>query len=108
MSVDSSSSGISRNSSALVMPNDKTRPDPSRKTFRESSQSRNRQDLIGRELRRLFSDVVNEPLPDAFQELLNQIDADRDGRARGEPPDEDPAPLTAPPTANGRQKKGRS
>lgn len=100
MSVDSSSSGISRNSSALVMPNDKTRPDPSRKPFRESSQSRNRQDLIGRELRRLFSDVVNEPLPDAFQDLLSQIDADRDGR---EPPDADPAP----PTANGGQKKDR-
>lgn len=105
MSVDSSSSssGISRNSSALVMPNDKTRPDPSRKPFRESSQSRNRQDLIGRELRRLFSDVVNEPLPDAFQDLLSQIDAERDNRSPDEPPRKDKAPLTA----NGGQKKDR-
>ena len=48
-----------------------------RKPFRQSSQSKGRQDLIGRELRRLFSDVVNEPLPDTFKDLLKQIEEER-------------------------------
>ncbi len=57
-----------------------------RKPFRQSNRSKGRQDLIGRELRRLFSDVVNEPLPDAFQDLLKQIDEDQD--TGGGPQDE--------------------
>ena len=35
---------------------------------------RARQRAIGRELRRLFDDVVREPLPDEFLDLLTQID----------------------------------
>lgn len=35
---------------------------------------RARQRAIGRELRRLFEDVVREPLPEEFLDLLAQID----------------------------------
>jgi hypothetical protein len=60
---------------SVTMSKDSQRPTPTaRKPFRQSSRSKGRQDLIGRELRRMFSDVVNEPLPDAFQDLLKQID----------------------------------
>lgn len=63
---------------SVTMSKDSQRPAPTaRKPFRQSSRSKGRQDLIGRELRRMFSDVVNEPLPDAFQDLLKQIDEEQ-------------------------------
>lgn len=63
---------------SVSMSKDSQRPAPTaRKPFRQSSRSKGRQDLIGRELRRMFSDVVNEPLPDAFQDLLKQIDEEK-------------------------------
>jgi len=70
------------------MSKDSERPTPpARKPFRQSSRSKGRQDLIGRELRRMFSDVVNEPLPDAFQDLLRQIDEERPaGETRDDAP----------------------
>lgn len=47
-----------------------------------------RQRAIGRELRRMFDDVVKEPVPDDFLSLLRQIDEkadDRDTDEREEP-----------------------
>lgn len=47
-----------------------------------------RQRAIGRELRRMFDDVVKEPVPDDFLSLLQQIDEkadDRDTDEREEP-----------------------
>jgi len=35
---------------------------------------RARQRVIGRELRRIYDGVVNEPIPDEFLDLLRQID----------------------------------
>lgn len=35
---------------------------------------RARQRAIGRELRRMYDDVAQEPIPDEFMELLRQID----------------------------------
>jgi hypothetical protein len=35
---------------------------------------RARQRAIGRELRRMYDDVAQEPVPDDFMELLRQID----------------------------------
>lgn len=35
---------------------------------------RARQRAIGRELRRMFDGVVNEPVPDDFMDLLHKID----------------------------------
>jgi hypothetical protein len=35
---------------------------------------RARQRAIGRELRRMYDGVVNEPVPDEFMELLRRID----------------------------------
>lgn len=62
---------------SVTMSKDSQRPTPAaRKPFRHTTRSKGRQDLIGRELRRLFSDVVNEPLPDAFEDLLRQIDGE--------------------------------
>ena len=37
--------------------------------------ARARQRAIGRELRRMFDEVVQEPIPDDFVELLKKIDA---------------------------------
>jgi hypothetical protein len=37
--------------------------------------ARARQRAIGRELRRMFDEVVQEPVPDDFLDLLKQIDA---------------------------------
>ena len=37
--------------------------------------ARARQRAIGRELRRLYDEIVQEPIPDDFVDLLKQIDA---------------------------------
>jgi anti-sigma factor RsiW len=39
---------------------------------------RARQRAIGRELRRIFDGVVNEPVPDDFMDLLRKIDESGD------------------------------
>lgn len=41
--------------------------------------ARARQRAIGRELRRMFDEVVQEPVPEDFLELLKKIDARKDG-----------------------------
>ncbi len=41
--------------------------------------ARERQRVIGRELRRMYNDVVNEPIPDDFYELLQKIDNSETG-----------------------------
>ena len=40
----------------------------------ETIAARARQRAIGRELRRMFDDVVQEPVPDDFLDLLKKID----------------------------------
>lgn len=37
--------------------------------------ARTRQKALGRELRRMYDEVVNEPVPDEFTELLRKIDS---------------------------------
>ncbi len=37
--------------------------------------ARARQRAIGRELRRMYDEIVQEPIPDDFMELLKKIDA---------------------------------
>ena len=39
---------------------------------------RARQRAIGRELRRMYDDVAQEPIPDEFMELLRKIDENDD------------------------------
>ena len=39
---------------------------------------RARQRAIGRELRRMYDDVAQEPIPDEFMELLRKIDENED------------------------------
>ena len=41
---------------------------------------RARQRAIGRELRRLYDEVAQEPVPDEFLDLLRQIDEASDGK----------------------------
>jgi hypothetical protein len=41
---------------------------------------RARQRAIGRELRRMYDDVAQEPVPDDFMDLLRQIDESNDGK----------------------------
>lgn len=40
---------------------------------------RARQQVIGRELRRLYDSVVQEPVPDEFMELLRKMDTPDEG-----------------------------
>lgn len=40
---------------------------------------RARQRAIGRELRRIYDGVVNEPVPDDFMDLLRKMDDDGEG-----------------------------
>ena len=40
--------------------------------------ARARQRVIGRELRRMYDEIVQEPVPDDFIALLKQIDDNRD------------------------------
>ena len=41
---------------------------------------RARQRAIGRELRRMYDDVAQEPVPDDFMDLLKQIDEAAEGK----------------------------
>ena len=41
---------------------------------------RARQRVLGRELRRMFDEVVQEPVPDDFLVLLKQIDEGKDNK----------------------------
>jgi hypothetical protein len=41
---------------------------------------RARQRAIGRELRRMYDDVAQEPVPDDFMDLLKQIDEANEGK----------------------------
>ena len=45
--------------------------------------ARARQRAIGRELRRMFDEVVQEPIPEEFLELLKKIDAAATGKGGG-------------------------
>lgn len=36
--------------------------------------ARERQRVIGRELRKMYNEVVNEPVPDDFYDLLRELD----------------------------------
>jgi len=42
--------------------------------------ARARQRVLGRELRRMFDEVVQEPVPDDFLVLLKQIDEGKDNK----------------------------
>jgi hypothetical protein len=44
---------------------------------------RARQRAIGRELRRMYDDVAQEPVPDDFMDLLRQIDEAGDKAGKG-------------------------
>lgn len=39
---------------------------------------------FGRQLRRLYQDTVNEPIPESFNELLSQLDEEEEGREDAE------------------------
>ena len=41
------------------------------------------QDLIGRRLKAYYDDVVNEPVPDRFVELLNRLEAKSSTKSEG-------------------------
>jgi hypothetical protein len=41
---------------------------------RDTEEIRSRQSGIGRRLRQMYDDVVNEPIPDDFADLLTKID----------------------------------
>lgn len=41
-----------------------------------------KEDWVGRQLRRVYDDAVNEPLPDELLALLQQIDDDKDANKK--------------------------
>lgn len=43
-------------------------------------EARLRQQAIGVKLRQMFDEVVNEPVPDEFLDILRRADAKQDGR----------------------------
>ncbi len=53
---------------------EKERERPARNGARDSEEIRARQSGIGRRLRQMYDDVVNEPVPDDFSDLLDQIE----------------------------------
>lgn len=58
----------------------------------DSRVARRRQDPIGRRLRQMYDDVVNEDVPDEFLSFLEQAD-ERQSEAAGQ---EEPAPQQRP------------
>jgi hypothetical protein len=46
-----------------------------------SAAVRERQRVIGRELRRLYDEVVQEPVPDDFLAILREIDETKDDKS---------------------------
>jgi hypothetical protein len=48
-----------------------------------TEERRNKEDWIGRQLRRVFDDALNEPMPDDIMSLLERIEDDPG--SRGEP-----------------------
>ena len=55
----------------------KPRPDPSRQTASATDEARLRQQAIGVGLRQMFDEVVSEPVPDEFLEILRSADRRR-------------------------------
>lgn len=53
---------------------DKDAPDSKNGDHRNNDEIRSRQSGIGRRLRQMYDDVVNEPIPDDFADLLSKID----------------------------------
>lgn len=56
------------------------RPDGRRKVDPSLDEARLRQQAIGVKLRQMFDQVVNEPVPDEFLEILKRADARKAGQ----------------------------
>ena len=56
------------------------RPDGRRKSDPSLDEARLRQQAIGVKLRQMFDQVVNEPVPDEFLEILKRADARKAGQ----------------------------
>ena len=56
------------------------RPDGRRKADPSLDEARLRQQAIGVKLRQMFDQVVNEPVPDEFLEILKRADARKAGQ----------------------------
>ena len=56
------------------------RPDTRRKSDPSLDEARLRQQAIGVKLRQMFDQVVNEPVPDEFLEILKRADARKPGQ----------------------------
>jgi hypothetical protein len=54
---------------------DQRHPDPRRKADPSLDEARLRQQAIGVKLRQMFDQVVNEPVPDEFLDILKRADA---------------------------------
>jgi hypothetical protein len=57
-----------------------TRPEGRRKADPSLDEARLRQQAIGVKLRQMFDQVVNEPVPDEFLDILKRADARKDGQ----------------------------
>lgn len=70
------SKGVERSTKALMASADNPTPDGASKG-REPAASRMKpqvQEHIGRQLRAVYDDVLKQPLPDRFRELMEKLD----------------------------------
>ena len=74
---------VAANRSRPEIPDDDERG-PEREPPRRQPLPLSHQQLIGRGLRRIFDEVVEEGIPDRFVQLLNEIDRKRDAGKGGE------------------------
>ena len=66
-----------RNAKAMI---DQRPNDPKKRTLNPSlDEARLRQQAIGVKLRQMFDEVVNEPVPDEFLNILRRADEKRSG-----------------------------
>jgi len=72
------SKGRASHNNSTGVPQDSPEPDLRRTASAHSEPKSARQDIIGPGLKRLFDQVVEEPVPPEFLALLEQIDRSQD------------------------------
>jgi len=65
----------------MIDHNDSPRPAPADKDDASLDEARLRQQAIGVKLRQMFDQVVNEPVPDDFLDILRRADEKSQGGA---------------------------
>ncbi len=70
-------------STGSVVPLKKGRKEKSKVTVRKEAPPANIEGHIGRQLKAIYDDVLNQPIPDRFLDLLSQLEEKTPGKAGG-------------------------